>query len=505
MFRKEIHLNTREVTICIFSKPVFQEENVAIFGYPLENENLLEQSPKEFGNVVKGIWLKITWTSTEISILTDILGGFRVYYYSDRNKFIISDDYKYIIQNSGIKPVKHNEEYEYWLKHKYTSGGATLIQDIYKINPATKLKVTDKEHFEESYFHDLHRKSNVSKHAAEVEMDLNDTFYKIKRYSEKVILLFSGGKDSCLLLKYLIKHEIDFVPVFFKLKKLTKHAAEDLVKVRTIAYELGLNLEEIQIDVDSIPKDYMRQLVEKQLFDRHFSLLHYYGIKLLTEKYGSDLILINGQSSDNIFSFGPSETSLMSYFRRNIMYRPRAIISKLGIVLLALKTRKTFRFPKNEEEKLFALFDDYKYTRVIESNVDKEYFNYFYNYLRTKTLGMSSFYSKEMYCRILSYCQGSDNQVVVNSARYNNVKVVMPFATPNIIYSTVKYKNEMLDIIKPKYVIDNILDQAFQFNYKDLISRGESKAIMAPKRNIKGNTETVLSELYKEVYNQIIG
>lgn len=505
MFEKVIRLNKREVRICIFSSPVLETEKAAVFGFPLTiHRELLELTSEEFGNSVKGSWLKIDWDSNEIRILSDILGGFRVYYYSDDNNITITDDYEYLIQNSGIVTEKHHEEYQYWEKHKYTSGSATLIKGINKVSPATEFEITEQGCFERSYFKDFNRNSDISKHIASVNNDLNDTFEKLKQCSEKVVLLFSGGKDSCLLLQYLIKYEIEFIPVFFKLNPITKHGVEDLVKVRKVSKELGLELEEIEIELNKIPEDFSLEIVKRQLFDRHFSILHYWGTKILVEKFGTNIYLVNGQGSDNILSFGPSETSLMSFFRRNIMYNPKTLISNIGLILLTLKTGKLFRFPLNEEDRLYALFDDFKYTRVIELKINKAYLDYFYSYIRRQTKKFESFYSKEMFCRILSYLQGSDNQVVVNSARFNGVKVLMPFATPEIIYGTVRFKNENLEIRKPKYAIDQILLDKFHFNYKVLLSRRANKKNKIKEKFVKHIPNTDGSEMYANVFNEIL-
>lgn len=502
MYRKVLKFDKTEVEIIIFSSPVVETEGTAIFGFPLDaEETLLGITNENFGNTVKGIWLKLDWNASEIKILTDILGGFRVYYYEKNNSITISDDHKYLIQKKGIKPEKNKQEFSYWKKHKYTSGSSTLFKKISKISPATQFIVNSKGVFQSTYFKDLHRNTSIEKHKTALNEDLNNTFSKIKNNQHKIILLFSGGKDSCLLLQYLLKNDVEFIPVFFKLNPLTKHGAGDLIKVRKISKELGLDLKEIEIDINEISESYKAEIIEKQLFDMHFSLLHYYGNKILTKKYGKNILLVNGQSSDNIFSFGPSENSFMSFFRRNIMYSPESLISKIGILLLIVKTRKLFRFPKNELEKLFAIFDDYKYTRVIESKLDQKYYDYFIDLIKLKTESFESFYSKEMYCRVLSYCQGSDNQVVVNSARHYGVNVIMPFATPNIIYSTIKFKDEKLEIRNPKYVVDEILKEEFGFDYESLIKKSKEK--LSGIKYIKQSANYNFKEEYDKALSQL--
>ena len=58
----------------------------------------------------------------------------------------------------------------------------------------------------------------------------------------------------------------------------------------------------------------------KMFFDRHYSKIHFYGVAELVKKWGADIVMINGQNSDAILSFGPSETKLTSYLKRYLLY-----------------------------------------------------------------------------------------------------------------------------------------------------------------------------------------
>lgn len=469
MYSKTIFFKNHEV-ILSFSEPFFlKKDNSLVFGYPINFQNSsFSINNFELGNTIKGYWLKVDFYDTELKITNDILGGYRVYYFRENKKTVISDDYEIVLKHFNNKTQKNKIEYSYWLKHGFTTGQSTFIKGLNKISPASTITINDKSINESSYFKDIARTPNIKLHQKAIHDDLLNTFQLIKNESKKNILLFSGGKDSCLLLQYLLNLKIPFTPVFFKLKPTHKYGVEDLIRVRAVSKLLNLKLVEIEIDLKKIPQDLKEDIAKKQLFDKHFSLLHFIGNKEIKNRFGDQCIIINGQSSDSILSFGPSEESLMSFFRRYIMYRPKSILSRIGLILLIIKTRKCFKLPKNINENLMALFDEYKYTRVLDCSMPSKYGNYILNYIERKTNHLNSYFSKEMYVKILSFSQGSDNQIVVNSSKSAGLKTIMPFATPKIIYSTIKYKDEKKEIKTPKYVIERILEDEFSFFYNKL-------------------------------------
>jgi hypothetical protein len=70
-----------------------------------------------------------------------------------------------------------------------------------------------------------------------------------------------------------------------------------------------------------------------------------------------------------------------------------------------------------------------------------------------------------MYRKIYTFLQGSDNQVVIQSARAAGIdRVIMPYVTPGFILNTVRYKDSRRDLYRPKYVIKNGLKE-FHFDF----------------------------------------
>ncbi|SDS43318.1 hypothetical protein [Winogradskyella sediminis] len=471
MFTKEYKIGKYSIEIHMLNQPLISNDGQYFFGMPygnVRNENIL--------NDLNGWWVHINSSNEKLEITNDILGGFRLYYVVEGTNIYISDNYNLILPY--LKSIeKHTIEYQFWLKHGFTTGCSTFINGLNKLSPASQLVVTEKGIVEESYFKGAERGSNTLAHTNAVYEDLCSTFETLVKSTDKKILLFSGGKDSCLLLQFMIKFKIDFTPVFYKLNPMSKLGNKDLIRVRRISQELNLELEEIEIDLEKDTDSILNEITKAQVFDKHFSLLHYIGNRNILRKYGKDTIIINGQSSDSILSFGPSENSVMSKFRRFIMYKPSHLMSRIGVLLMELKTKKKYRLPKNQKESLLALFDDTKYTRVIDKNKSEAYYKYLDTYIEKQTKHLKNYASKEMYVKILSFCQGSDNQIVVNSSKRFGLKTIMPFATPRIVYSTIKYKDENREIREPKYVINDILIDKFNFDYGEVLSQTNNEVV----------------------------
>ncbi|MBO3115228.1 hypothetical protein J4050_00620 [Winogradskyella sp. DF17] len=502
MYSKSLKVGKTIVEIKISEEPYHADKDFFLFGSVINIECADKTSLSSFANSLKGYWVRIDIAQNSITLTSDILGGYRVYWSKIEGKILVSDDYNFILEKLERNISKNENEYIYWQKHRYTTGQSTFINEIKKLSPASILEIKDNSITELSYFNDLERTPSIINHKTAVEEDLDDTFKCIKEKNRPVLLFFSGGKDSCLLLNYIIKYNIPYKAIYFKLNPISKIGAKDVARVRAISQSLKIPLEELQIDLGEVPQNKIDEIVNKQLFDRHFSILHYIGTSMVREKYGKDYIIINGQSSDSILSFGPSENSLMSYFRRLILYRPNSFRSIIGLFLLNIKTKRKFILPKSDTQKLIALFDEFKYSRVLDDKMTDSYMDYISDYLQRKTAHLKSFYSKEMYVKILSFCQGSDNQVVVNSSKQEKMETIMPFATPNIVYSTVRYKNEDLEISRPKYIIDMILEEKFLFYYNDL--RLQKIDINDVHSTIKNNAyDEKTSRFYRRV-NQLL-
>ena len=192
----------------------------------------------------------------------------------------------------------------------------------------------------------------------------------------------------------------------------------------------------------------------KMFFDRHYSKIHFYGVAELVKKWGADIIMINGQNSDAILSFGPSETKLTSYLKRYLLYGNSYFVKSLLAKIISATFKINLVYPPHTVEKLISFYDNFKYCLLYDGR-DKEYTGY----LKEKILSfqekfnfsdLNNFY---MYLKLFSYVQGSDNQIVIQSAKHWEVQLVMPFTNSDLVQATLKYKDDRKELHKPKYVL----------------------------------------------------
>ena len=196
----------------------------------------------------------------------------------------------------------------------------------------------------------------------------------------------------------------------------------------------NLKLFPIDIDLNNVNE---KNILQSMLFDFHFSILHFEGIKEIKKIFGKKINIICGQSADSIFSFGATANT-WSHFLSRISYVYNNFILLFFITkILEKKYKKKLKFFNIEKEYLF--FFSFFYYLLIE----KKLFNKSFKKLKIINKIKIKLYNKEdffMYLKIFGFLQGSDNQVVVNSCKNNNADIIMPFLDPQLIYGIIKKK-----------------------------------------------------------------
>ncbi len=250
----------------------------------------------------------------------------------------------------------------------------------------------------------------------------------------KIILCFSGGVDSTLLALLLKEAGLPFDAVFFKPEPFYKEAYIDYCRARYTANQLSLELKEVEIPLVEAIKG-GGEIARTIPFDRHFSLLHFYGMHQISEKYGNDIVVLNGQGADSILSFGPSSKSKGDLAARALIYKPFGLVARVAASLVNFKNHHNISAPSNETEFLRAFFDHYNYYTVLQNDSEQsnnEYIDRVIEPIAVKFVNQSSLL---MYLKIYGFLQGSDNQVVLQAARSAGISnVVLPYVTPGFIY-----------------------------------------------------------------------
>ena len=373
MQKTVFRIQHKNITFLFKQKPYYQDECTIVMGFPY-NMNCKNFSIQDIDNV-KGYYTFIKFYKDKVTIINDMFGNYRVYYLNLDNEIYFSDDFLTLFNLLDKKErVPNKFEIEYWDKHRYTTGGNTFVQKIKKIKPAHVMEITVNEIQEELYFKNIENKPNRKKHFDSVVNDLRDTVSIIKQMPQKKVLLFSGGADSTLIVKMLQEQDVEFIPVFAKVTPTNAMNYEDTIKVKYSAEKLGITVKEIAVDRNIVLP---QQIIDTLFTDRFIAPMFYGAVEAIKKEFGNDTIVINGQASDAIFGFGPTEKRFGSLISRTLLFSPNTICSTImwNILKILRPKNRVYKLPKKGTEYFLAFLDEKGYRPLIDSTKSKEYYN----------------------------------------------------------------------------------------------------------------------------------
>lgn len=497
MFEKCLKLGNKNIKIICNHNPYFQNENTIIFGFPFN----IEKRPilKEELNQAKGYFLQININNNAIEITNDIAGLYRFYYLETNNTLYFSNNFMTLF---NILPKEQrtfdNFEYEFWDKHRYTTGGNTVCNKIKKIKPAHIYKFTDTGIIENLYYKDFENKPNRKKHFDEVLADLRDTVSIIKKMPQKKFLLFSGGVDSTLLVKMLQEQNVDFIPIFGKQVPTNSMNYEDELKIKYSAKLLGIKPIEIEVDIS---EELDSKIIDIMFLDRSITQLFFKIAEKLKKQYGNDIILLNGQSSDSIFNFGATEKGGFPFIQRMLLFNPILFLNILlfKIIQLCRSKYNKYRVAKNIKEYYIAFFDEKAYLPVIDKTKNEQYYDNIKKIINNIRSFIKNKYAYLMYLKIYGFMQGSDDYVNVQNCEFNEIKSIFLFATPQIIYSTIKNTDYIYEILHPKSVTYKILKKVFNYKIPNIKKEKNYKKNWNTKERYTDYEQKVYLNFYKKM------
>lgn len=414
----------------------------------------------QFGD---GMQYAQNYGSVEISekktvISTDIFGGNRIYYFSDGRNVTITDNiFRYFSEEELNNLTIDPNEKHYFNKHGYTSGFGTVYKEIKKTPPCSSLIIDTNGLMLKSNWNFQHIENIPDRDSfvKEVHESVLKELSVLRGVDRPVVLCFSGGVDSSYLEVVLQELNIDHMLVFFKDASVAANRKE-IAKAREKAQSFGKKLVEIDIRGKHDVK-IEEELRKFNYFDRHYGRLHMYGVREISNRY-KNAIIVNGQNSDSILSFGPSEDKMSSYVKRYFIYgRNRILKSLYGNIIGALFRRK-LRIP-TDEERPHALFDNFKYCMLLE-NERPEYCQWRKEMVETiiEFNRVGSDMNQTFTClKLYSHTHSADAQIVTQSAKMNGLDLLMPLSTPRFIELTLRYKQDEIELANPKYVLKDYL------------------------------------------------
>lgn len=382
---------------------------------------------------IEGIWIAIKKEKNFIEIISDVCSSHRVYYEISNNVLFLHDN----LDKTLHKEINIYGQ-TYFNENGYFFGSDTIYKGVYRLPGLVKTTITKNKITETDLFYSI--KNNNIDFKSDLNFFLKESLKE--RTNNNVILMFSGGYDSCFIAKSLIDIKIDFKAIFFD----DFSRDNERIKAEKSAKKLNLNFEIIKLKIG----DELDPLIERfQKFDKHYSKLHYFAAKYISDIYGKDVFVINGQGSDSILSLGPSELSLQSFLKRISIYCPW-LLRFVNNILLSLIYRKLL-YLGFDSDKFYQSFSSFK--RYLLVNYENKCSSYL-NLTSSKNFVNSSKISKLLSIKRFSFLMGSDNQVVVNSLKAFNInQIIMPFSSVYMFKHSMYSINRFKELFSPKNII----------------------------------------------------
>ena len=457
------------------SVPAYESSDTKVWGFVWEGLELLLNEEWSVGvlNSISGYFFAIRNRDHKIQMANDFLAGYRVYFVKTKNVITISEDYC-VLMDIMKEQVRHiegdQEEIAYWKKHRYTLNKGTLIRNLKKFSPATLVTIDGERVAESTYYKNVSRKTDSRKL-------LENNFEIVKRelialYESNVnktfILFYSGGVDSTLLLLLCKELKIPVKCLLIRYQPMWSVNIQDIAFAQKNLERYGMDNDIIDVDLYDAYKRFGKNAMSDMLFDRHLAVHFYETYRTVSERYGDDVVIINGQSADSILSFGPSLFTKGNMIKRMILAFSQGPISIIGKAICRI-INSSYDMPSGKDEACYAMLDDTNYLFLTDrkcqyNDMLKREVNEMYS------LGIDSYEGMRMYCKMIGFLQGSDNQVVIRAANKSGIhSVCMPFTCPEFIYNVIRYKNNLYEIINPKYFIRDTLKH--RYGYKNKANR----------------------------------
>ena len=354
LYKKKITIGDLKVNIYFKSNFVIIN-NFVIFGYPLDIKKKKNLKLSEIKNI-SGYFFVIKFTKNNILFYTDATANLRVYYYQNKNNIYISDDLNKII-NIYKKKIKINKILFNFFKEKnYTPGNTTFFDEISKFAPCSKYFFKNETLKNKNYFPDYENKPDINIIQKKIDKYFSYIFKKLK--SKKVVLLFSGGKDSLLIFYFLIYNKINFECAFYDTyKKSDTSINKEFVK--KICKEKNIKLTIVHVSLKKNNK-FKKFFSTEMIFDYHLSILHFNFFEKIKKIYEKDTIFITGQSCDSVLSLGPSQYTLSNFIARFINKYPNNIFNYIFCKILNKKFKSHLE-TNNQNEFYYSFYYSFFY------------------------------------------------------------------------------------------------------------------------------------------------
>lgn len=496
-FNKKIKFKNYLIEIKL-KKKTFSIKNRYYFGYPVGEKKLFHNKNLSFQcRKLSGYFFIIEINKNHINFYTDIVGNYRVYYYQEKNFMFVTDDLNSILKRKKKNFFKLDKNgFNFYKLKNYTPGNKTFLNGIFKFQPGSKFSIKNSDHFSiKRYYLNYENQPNFKILKDEFDENFRNQFRLLK--NKKIILFFSGGRDSLLIFKYLLQMKINFECIFYD-TKINSVISSSSKFVQNICKKNNINLRIIKLSL-IMKSDFKKFLFSEMLFDYHYSFLHFMAFKKLTKIYDQNTIFLSGQSCDSVLSLGPSAYTFSNFIARFINLYPTNIISKIFCKIINLKFRNNISASKNLNNFYINFYNSFYYYSI-ECQNNRMLKDYSLKIIKDLKINNYKSISKKIYLKCHGFLQGPDNQVFIKTANYFNFnKIIFPFANYQMIKTVSKNYNFKTDLVFPKYIVDYLLLKKFKMSKKFFFRN----FFIKNKKFYKLNLTIINSNFKKKVINKI--
>jgi len=420
------------------------------FGSFLTKEDLLNCLGLFFG-------MQYDKREKKLLIFNDPIGGYRIYLYHDGGQLIMSDDWQFLVhhirENCG-KLTLNRDEFRYWLKMRFTTGDATLFNELGKLSPCAYVWIKgEKIDWVNTYLPDIPNTANRYRHVIAAVDALAHNLKRLLSLCDKLpVLLFSGGRDSTLLLLILKAIGVEFRVIhWLPMNLMTDFLYLQYKQATAIANELGIKVEYVYYDTEKDWPRYANMAFNMHPFERVVPVDLLTVSEYVKAKYGEDVILLNGEIAETGFTLVPTTASKLRDLVARFTSSPypwygfRSSISFMSYYRLRDHRAACIMY------------------RSIVQPLDKVYV-----YLMRQISKFDSKFKYDepfvTYAKLFTKAQGMVPQGSLKPAEYFGLEMHFPYIAPEVIISRIRYMDWLYEIANPKYAV-KLGIKRFGFDY----------------------------------------
>ncbi|OYV03293.1 hypothetical protein CGW93_01575 [candidate division bacterium WOR-3 4484_18] len=382
----------------------------------------------------------------KLLIFNDPIAGYRVYLYYNDGQLMMSDDWQLLIAHiheTCGKLTLNRDEFRYWLKTRFTTGDATLFNELGKLPPCAYVWIKgEKVDWVDTYLPDIPNIANRYRHVIAAVDALAHNLKRLLSLCDKLpVLFFSGGRDSTLLLLILKAIGVEFKVIhWLPMNLMTDFLYRQYKQVTAIADELGIKVEYVYYDTERGWPRYVNMAFHMHPFERVVPVDLLTVSEYVKTKYGEDVILLSGEIASTGFTPVPTTASKLRDLIARLTSSPYPWYGfRSGIPFIPHHKLRSYRAACIMYRSIVhPLGKVYAYLMRQIGKFDPK-FRYDEPFVT--------------YAKLFTKAQGMIPQGSLKPAEYFGLEIYFPYIAPEVIISRIKYMDWLYEIATPKYAV----------------------------------------------------